>query len=118
MSIRLATEDDGTRLYEWIQDPVVSRSGFTTHEIEWPEHKRLFEERLKDVETVLYMRYLNNPTSPFGHVQFEAMDDEAKIFLIAEGLNMGTPINCIVDKNGNRVILTTKRRGRQGRRDC
>lgn len=105
ISLRLANDNDCERIFEWIQDPIVSRSGFTTHEIGWQEHQEWFKERRSDEGTVLYMGYLDHPDSPFGHVRFEATDDEGEISVIVKQSHRGRGLGTALIRVGTEEYL-------------
>jgi UDP-2,4-diacetamido-2,4,6-trideoxy-beta-L-altropyranose hydrolase len=76
LNLRPAREDDCQLLFEWAGDPVARAASFHSQSISWADHVNWFSERLRDVDSVIYIGE-NAAGKPVGLVRFNIGGDGA-----------------------------------------
>jgi UDP-2,4-diacetamido-2,4,6-trideoxy-beta-L-altropyranose hydrolase len=75
MHLRNAETEDARLLHDWANDPEVRSMAFASDPIEWEEHKRWFEKRLRDPNTQIYVAVQDS--EPVGQIRFDVVSDSA-----------------------------------------
>ena len=75
--VRLAKADDCIEFFNWANDPVVREQSLDTAEIEWTDHQKWFDEKIKSDSTEIYV--LEASGLPVGQVRFEKLGSVAEI---------------------------------------
>lgn len=72
MSIKLrpVREDQCYLLFKWANDETVRRNSFNSHEIDYEEHKKWFESKIKSPNTFIYIGY-NDEGTPVGQIRVD-----------------------------------------------
>lgn len=75
--LRAATKADMDLLFEWANDPQVRKNSFSTKKISYEEHKKWFEDLLKDKKRKQYIYVVDG--KEIGQARVELDKDTAKI---------------------------------------
>jgi UDP-2,4-diacetamido-2,4,6-trideoxy-beta-L-altropyranose hydrolase len=78
LTLRQATAEDCSMVWEWANDPVVRGASFNSNPIEWDEHVEWFKTRLQN-PSCLYYIVLNDMGLPIGQVRFDTSGNQAEI---------------------------------------
>ena len=69
IDIRDAKYQDSRLLWEWANDPWLRKNAFSTKPIDWEEHRKWFDKKLRSSTSKIYIGYLAN--IPIGQVRFD-----------------------------------------------
>lgn len=97
--LRKATENDMDLLYEWVNEPGVRKSAFSTKKISYEDHKEWFHNIMRKKNCIQYIyMYEDKPT---GQVRIDILDDIAEVdySVCVEKRGMG---------HGKRILLLLK----------
>ena len=78
LRLRKARESDCKLLWEWVNDPDVRLSAFSSEPIPWDIHVRWFRERLEKWNPFLFIA-LDDQDVPLGQIRFDIDQSKAKI---------------------------------------
>lgn len=98
LTLRLASQEDCRRLWEWANDPDVRNFSFSSEAILWEDHVRWFNLKLNDSNCITYIA-LNKQGSAIGQIRYDQINQKDAI------------ISLIVDKEyrhqgyGTKLIL-------------
>ena len=70
LRLRRAVFDDCRMVWEWVNDPAVRASAFSSQPIEWEDHQRWFLGKLQDPECFFFIA-LNDQEKPIGQIRFD-----------------------------------------------
>jgi RimJ/RimL family protein N-acetyltransferase len=70
IELKSASILDAKLLFDWANDPITRESSFNENPIEWNSHCRWFENKIKDISSVIFIFYSQNV--PIGVVRFES----------------------------------------------
>ena len=73
---REAEERDCRLLWEWVNDPAVRTSAFSTDPVPWPSHVQWFQSRRGDPRTVQWIA-VDADGLPIGQVRFDGDDQQS-----------------------------------------
>ncbi len=77
MTLRPATEDDATRLFDWANDPSTRAVSFHAEPIPWDTHVAWLRKKLAERACRLFIAEADG--EPVGQVRLDAADDRATI---------------------------------------
>jgi RimJ/RimL family protein N-acetyltransferase len=80
--VRLATIQDGDRIYAWRNHPLVREQARNTDEIPYADHVRWFENALTDTRRILLIG--EHGGVPVGCVRFDLHDQQAEISIFLD----------------------------------
>lgn len=95
IKIRKATLSDSRILFEWSNDPITRANSFNSNSIDWYEHEKWIEKKLKNPDSHIYIAYESNFL--LGVVRFEITPDETIIGITISPNNRGQGL-------GNKII--------------
>lgn len=72
--IRPADEGDAELYFEWVNSPAVRANSFNSAEVEWAQHLRWFQDRIRNRDSVLFVA-LTPRDDPVAQVRFDRCDD-------------------------------------------
>ena len=78
MTLRRAREEDCRLLWQWVNEPAVRESAFSTDPIPWESHCAWFRERLADPDCYLYVAE-DEDGAPVGQARLESDGVDAEI---------------------------------------
>ena len=79
LRLRPVREDDCKLLWEWVNDPGVRASAFTSDPIPWEEHVKWFKYKLQDPNCYIFIVFDEQDTS-IGQARFDSLENgQAKI---------------------------------------
>ncbi|MEW6458902.1 MAG: UDP-2,4-diacetamido-2,4,6-trideoxy-beta-L-altropyranose hydrolase [Bacillota bacterium] len=78
--LRPVFPEDCSLLWEWANDPVVRACSFSSESIPWTQHRKWFQSRREDPDTVHFI-VTNEESSPIGQVRFDIHSIKAEISL-------------------------------------
>lgn len=78
LQLRPAVPEDARLLWEWVNDPAVRQSAFSTAPIPWEGHQAWFTRRLGDPDCHLWLAQ-DDSGQPVGQVRFEVEDGIATV---------------------------------------
>jgi len=70
IKIRDANISDANLIYEWTNDPLTRKNSFNSKQIEWEDHIKWLEMKIKDEKYFIYIFEAEN--KPIGMVRFES----------------------------------------------
>jgi RimJ/RimL family protein N-acetyltransferase len=74
VSLRLVQQGDCRLLWEWVNEPAVRASAFSTRPISWEEHVAWFAHRQKAPDCQMHL-VLDDAQQPVGQVRFDLRAD-------------------------------------------
>lgn len=83
IEFRKAVKDDCRLVFNLSNDPLTRENSFNSEIIEWENHKKWFNKKLKSPETVIYIFTIE--TSPIGIVRFETETETIVGVTVAPG---------------------------------
>jgi UDP-2,4-diacetamido-2,4,6-trideoxy-beta-L-altropyranose hydrolase len=78
LTLRRAMPEDTRLLWEWVNDPAVRASAFSTDPVLWEGHQGWFSRRLADKDCVIFVG-LDAGGVPIGQVRFEGAAETATV---------------------------------------
>lgn len=78
LTLRRAMPEDDRLLWEWVNDPAVRASAFSTDPVPWEGHQGWFARRLADRDCVIFIG-LDVGGVPIGQVRFEGAAETATV---------------------------------------
>ncbi|MCW7482144.1 GNAT family N-acetyltransferase [Leptospira kanakyensis] len=51
--VRLATIKDSKQLFDWVNDPAVRKASFNTSRINWQDHEKWFQEKIRSSNSII-----------------------------------------------------------------
>jgi UDP-2,4-diacetamido-2,4,6-trideoxy-beta-L-altropyranose hydrolase len=78
LTLRRAMTEDARLLWEWVNDPAVRASAFSTDPVPWEGHQGWFARRLADKDCVIFIG-LDACDVPIGQVRFEGEAETATV---------------------------------------
>jgi UDP-2,4-diacetamido-2,4,6-trideoxy-beta-L-altropyranose hydrolase len=78
LTLRQATAEDCSMVWEWANEPFVRAASFNSNPIPWDEHREWFRKKLGDSSCWYYI-VLNDMGLPIGQVRFDTRGDQAEI---------------------------------------
>ena len=75
LKIRRVTEKDGRLLWEWVNDPGVRSSAFSSEPILWPAHEVWLRGKLQDPGCI-FLIVTDEEDRPLGQVRFDRIEEE------------------------------------------
>ena len=82
IQLRTAEVQDSELLWKWANQPSVRAASYSSENIEWEEHVKWFESKLKDPNTKIYI--VSQKKDLIGYVRFEIKDAEAVVSLAVD----------------------------------
>ncbi len=74
--LRPAHKDDCKLLWEWVNDPDVRQSAFSSDPIAWDEHVQWFAKKLGDLRCFQFIA-LDDQNAPVGQIRFDMQSDRS-----------------------------------------
>lgn len=76
LKVRYVREEDCRLLWEWVNDPEVRASAFSSEPIAYEEHVDWFRKKRSDPHCTMYL-LLDKQDSPLGQVRFDLKGDQS-----------------------------------------
>ncbi|WP_427338100.1 GNAT family N-acetyltransferase [Caloranaerobacter sp. DY30410] len=75
MNIKLVPvkEEHCDLLFKWVNDETVRKNSFNTNEIDYEQHKKWFENKIKSSNTFIYICYIDKKI-PIGQIRVDMED--------------------------------------------
>jgi len=108
LTLRNATESDCRLLWEWVNDPQVRASSFSSDPIPWDHHRVWFSEKLAAPNCVILIG-MDESGSPVGQVRFDWNDSgEAEVDITVAPSRRGNGFGSkLILRSANEVFATT-----------
>lgn len=78
LTVREATVNDCNLLWDWVNDPTVRESAFSSDLIPWETHFAWFRQKLNDPNCVIYIA-LSDQADEVGQIRFDINGSEATV---------------------------------------
>jgi UDP-2,4-diacetamido-2,4,6-trideoxy-beta-L-altropyranose hydrolase len=82
VTIRNADKNDLNKTFEWASNAEIRKFSFNRNAINFDEHKKWFDNKMRDENCFYYLGTFNNEL--FGSIRFDVVGDEAKISYLVD----------------------------------
>lgn len=77
LKLRSVESHDVDDLFKWRNHPDVRKNSFNINTISWDDHKKWFETKRRDPNTIVYIAYWGE--NKIGSIRFEEKDEVVKV---------------------------------------
>lgn len=100
---RLATIEDSKIYFDWANDPETRAQSFSSQLINWENHIKWLEEKLKSKTTIFLILQCEN--DPVGQLRFEIENDIATINYSIDSSNRGKGLGKLIIEKSVRYLI-------------